>query len=420
MSWLDKTQENIFIVTGDGRMFTPLWKPTSASVEFNMAEFNFPEVEGTLWKRGTPKGRKFAGEFYFNGESNQDDAEIFRDSTRDRRAWKISHPIHGEIIVQPAGLDFGYADYNVTKITCTLLETITEDYPKPTIDAVDEVISAQNNSIRVFESQFSDITFDVSHLQLVETQATSIFNQGYPHIKLTIDATEYSNRFNKVKQDLLNATKTPLEIMESMNQLVTYVAEFKVTADVEIIGDFSIDSVKNRIDALVDQYESIKSGLGTISDRISKVIFGNTGSAIISTMALSAVTNTEEDYNSSNDVLAVMETILDNYRDFINTLDSLESLNGGSPDSFIPDADSMQALNNLINFTIANLYAIALNSKQERSILCETDTNWIILTHRFYGISADDSELNRLMKQNNAGLNEVLQVRKGRKVVYYV
>jgi hypothetical protein len=98
----------------------------------------------------------------------------------------------------------------------------------------------------------------------------------------------------------------------------------------------------------------------------------------------------------------------------------LQSDNASSPESYIPDANSLIGLNNIINFTISNLYDVALDSKQERSIILEEDSNIFLLTHRFYGLQEDDSSIDQFMDQNEIGLNEMLGIRKGRRIIYYV
>ena len=115
-----------------------------------------------------------------------------------------------------------------------------------------------------------------------------------------------------------------------------------------------------------------------------------------------------------------MDVLLAANTTYIQTLEGIQSENGGSVDSFIPDANALQQLNALLNYTVANLFVIAMDAKQERSIILEEDSNWIVLAHRFYGLKQDDSTIEELIKNNNAGLNEMLQVRKNRKIVYYV
>jgi len=77
-------------------------------------------------------------------------------------------------------------------------------------------------------------------------------------------------------------------------------------------------------------------------------------------------------------------------------------------------------LNLLLNYTLSNLFNIALNAKQERNQILTEDSNWILLTHKFYGLDAEDANIVQLMEQNKAGLSSVLQVEKNTRVYYYV
>lgn len=420
MSWIERIKNDLFITCGDGKTFRPDYLNPTKSKDYNIAQFNFPGISGTLVTRGTAQGTKHNLEFYFQGEFNIDRAKEFEISADDPRPWTISHPMYDELTVQPISINFDNSNQNITKITCTVIETITEDNPKITTDPVDRIANEHEDLMTTFERPFSDVEIDISAIQLLQANATEVYNLAYPKIKLTIDATEFSNRFQKAQAAFINATAEPLAAMNGMNQLVTYVAEFKVEAQLNVIGDFSINSVKNRITALQEQFDSIVEGLGLITDKVNKSIFANNLGVIISTMCLSSSTPEEGDYGSANDVLAVMEQILETYSDYIEALDSLQTDNGGAPDSYIPDFESLVALSNIVTFTVANLYNIALNSKQERSIICEEDTNLILLTHRFYGLTVDDSTILVMMRTNQIGLNGILKIRKGTRIVYYV
>jgi hypothetical protein len=69
---------------------------------------------------------------------------------------------------------------------------------------------------------------------------------------------------------------------------------------------------------------------------------------------------------------------------------------------------------------LSQLFVIAVGAQQQRRYVLSVDSNPIILSHRFYGPSEDDSNLDRFISQNNIGINEILQLKKGREVIYYV
>jgi hypothetical protein len=86
----------------------------------------------------------------------------------------------------------------------------------------------------------------------------------------------------------------------------------------------------------------------------------------------------------------------------------------------VPDPDAMSSLDRVVNRSVSKLFDIGLDSRQERIFVTDCPTNVIIMTHRFYGLDANDDNINEFMENNDIGLNEVLQIRKGRRLVYYI
>ena len=92
MSWLDQIKNDLTIVTGDGKRYTPLHINAVKEKEYNTVEFNFPGVSGSLVSRRLPKGRRYALELYFQGEDNTTIADAFETSADDPRPWTPQPP----------------------------------------------------------------------------------------------------------------------------------------------------------------------------------------------------------------------------------------------------------------------------------------------------------------------------------------
>src|SRR4051812_44161174 len=101
MSWIDLAKDNLIIVTGDGREYKPFWKDPRKVLEFNISQFEFPGIGGSVVSRGTLKGRVFPLEIYFVGENHIDDSDRFEASVSDTRHWVITHPYYGTINAHP-------------------------------------------------------------------------------------------------------------------------------------------------------------------------------------------------------------------------------------------------------------------------------------------------------------------------------
>lgn len=430
MSWEQDYQGKFIIRTGDGNIYYPLWKNNSVKeITYNIAQFDFPNIKGSYIKRGTPQARQFSIEIYFQGEENITEAQNFEVSANDERAWTISHPIFGRILCQPVGLKFDYSGYNVTAITGSILETLESGGLKTTIVPYDKIKADKIILDTVQSSSFNASQFDPKikpyNFPSVTTQKgflksinQAIYDIGKKQLKLTEDAGTYLNKLNAANAAVDNLISLPQEAISAIQELVNFPAEM-------------VTSVKIRLQVLRSQFESITNQVSVVSSRVEKVYYEIFGSCTVSAMNTASITSYNDldevvtsgplpDYNTRADVLSVIAELQEVYNSFLSKLDSLQTDNGGSVDSYIPNPDSLSGVDDLMNFTIENLYIIALSSKQERGIILEKDSNLILLAHRFYGLVPDDSTIDTLMKNNNIGLTEILQIKKGRSIVYYI
>lgn len=408
MSWLDNIKTDLVIETGDGKKFTPDWLNASKAVEYNIVEFDFPNIPGTLVKRSQPRGRKYNLEIYFKGDDHLEQSNEFEKSANDSRAWTISHPFYGRIIVQPISLAFDNTRYNTTKITGVIIETITEDNPKATVAPIEKIEADKEVLDITFEESFAnDVIPDTDDINTLTENNKTFFDIGSKIASLTVDSEKYFNLFNEANAFILDATAEPLAAIRALQAVINAPALF-------------VRSVKNRITVFVEQITKLSSGINNILTPSNKKIYENNVGIALSAMALAASNPQEGDYDSRAKVLEIIDEITISYNTYLTDLDTLQTDTGGDEDSYIPDAESLIGLNNLINFTLSNLFDIALESKQERSIILEDDSNIILLAHRFNGLQADDSTIDSLMEINDIGLNEILNIRKGRKIIYLI
>ncbi len=407
MTWIERLDSVFSLTTGDGQVYTPLWKPTSKGLEWNVSEFNFKEQPGTLVKKLQPIGRKFPLEFWFQGDDHLDIANAFEESANDRRPWVINHPYYGSITVQCPALNVDHTDYGISKFSATVIETITEDSPKVSVSPLDKIIADKAINDADFLEAF-DEEIDAANATTLAENNEEFYTEGSRLSKLLEQAQGYFDAFNAAQSAVNNAAADAKGAMKAAQNLINKPAMFAA-------------SVKDRIASVKSSFNDLKDSVTGIVDRVKKKFFESQGGALISSMALASALPQDGDYENANDVLSIIDPIIEAYNDYVATLDSVQSENGGAPDSYIPDAQALIGLNALITFTVSNLFNIALQSKQERSFILETDSNWVNLAHKVYGMSPeDDSAIQLLIDNNKAGLNEMLQVKKGRRIIYYV
>lgn len=420
MSWVEKITTQFIITCGEGSSFNPLWLNATKKIEYNVAEFDFPNLSGTLVSRGRPRGTKYGLEIFFQGDDHLDVSKSFETASADSRPWVISHPFYGSLTVQPTGLNIDNSEYNVTKITCTVIETITEDNPKTAIDPIENIALIKVQADELTLASFDAIPSAADKNSMTATN-NKVYTDGKKITTLAEESESYFNAFNTANAAVLRATSEPLAAMRLIQSLINAPALFK-------------NSVKTRVNTLYSQFISLNDSIVGATLRPTKKIYEANSVAALSSMALAAANPLEGDYQNRTDVLdivdklvAVQYDIVSNtlipigaYPIFLASLDALQTPNGGDPNSYVPDADTLRALNDIINYTVSSLFTIALGAKQERTFYCDEDTNILLLTHRFYGMDQEDENVNKMIQNNNIGLSEYFQLRKGRKIIYYV
>ncbi len=406
MSWIDRIQNGISITCGDGKVYTPNWLNASKQLEWNVSEFNFPGLDGTLVKKSKKLGTKYTLEFYFQGEFHLDQSAEFEASANDSRPWIIAHPFYGSLTVQAPAFTVDNTGLNVSKWTGTVIETLVDGGIKTSVDAVDAIAIQKNLLDETFAQALlakpSPLDATATKLKLNKS-----FNLTVPIIKIPEEVQKYFDLFNKANAAVNTLTASPLLAMRTAIAMLSAPAQFAL-------------SVTQRVNLLTDTFNTFRQDLTSLFSPASKQIYQNTAGSIISSICLASSLPQEGDFSNNDRVFQVVNNIVTVYNQYIADLDLIQTLNGGKTTSFIPSPDSLIGLNTLINTTIANLFSIALSSRSERNIITETDTNIIILTHRFYGLDAADNNINEMIENNGFGLDHLLQIKKGTRIKYYI
>jgi hypothetical protein len=409
MSWLDKIKSDLTITTGDGAKYTPAYLNASKAKEFNVAMFEYIDVPGTFVSKKQPKGRRYNIEIYFQGEHHLDTSDAFDTSSDDPKAWTIQHPLYGSLLVQPLGLVFDNAALNVTKISGQVVETITDTQPQTKIIAADKI----NEDTALCNDQLSagyanNVKAGSKDIAKLNSDATKLYTEGKKGITDNIDAEKYFNAFNTATTFINTITTDPLMAMRKIQAMINAPALFA-------------NGVKNRLDTLIAQANLLRTSVNNSIAYSFKMAYEHNAGIIIASIMQATITNIlSTDYTSRSSVLDTIDNILGAYNNYLVDLDTMQSINGGAPLSYIPNPLALITMSRLVNFTISNLFVIANNSKQERTVILPEDTDLVQLAKKYYGLKQDDSTIDFLRETNHIGIDEILLLKKGRQIIYYV
>jgi len=414
MSWVDRRKDGFIINTGDGKRYEPKTIEFGINTEYQLSTFEFINVAGSLVVQSQPIGNKYPAKLYFddfckNSDGLTDHLEItaaFRKSCTDTRPWTIEHPLYDIITVKVAGIEWDDSAKNLTVATCTLLETIIRGLTAGiAINPIDQIPITFELATEKYSESFKEVPLPGDINRLREDNNTA-FSKGVPVINLTEEYQTYYNAFNTASSYIDTATETPLLMMRSTINLLTMPARFQI-------------EVGQRIALLNATFLSLRANLLGFTSVSAKQLYAAKAGSVISAMCLASATPLLSDFKNSSPILIAIDTLIAARNQYIADLDTLQTANAGNVTSFVVDATSILAFQELVNLSISALYTLSLSAKSENLVTLNDDACIITLTHRFYGLDINDTNLNDFYDANAFTLNEHIIVPKGRKVVYY-
>ena len=408
MSWKDKLENSQFTIeTGDGKVFKPLWKSGGKSKDFNSTIFDFIEVEGSFVDRKKAKSAKYSLIFWFQGEDNIEQAEAFETSANDSRAWTVKHPFYGTLKGQPLSLERDDSNLNVTQVTVEFWESITNQFPRKKVAPLDSLQSKglvhSNSSAQIYASKTELKPVD----QAIVKQNVTNFSLKYDTLLDDVNYAQYQESLSKALQSVDEIITGPVQAIKDINTLISLPSEFQ-------------KSIQQRLNLLYEIYKDAKDVLGITPNRNNKSYFEATGGAVISSIASAVLNPFTGDYVTRMQVQDIALNFINLYNDYLTTLDAAQVQIEDINNSFSIGFQGQANLNSIVTECLANLYQLAFDSKQERIVQVDKDTNLILLTHKYMGLDSLDENIEKFRTINNIKNKSLFVIKKGRQIKYFV
>ena len=395
MSWKDRLMDIPFeIITRDGSVFKPLWKNAVKNVKYNTEGFDFVGVPGSYVERKERSGNQYPLLFYFQGEDCIEQARNFDIATSDKRPLKIKHPFLGEFKCQPLSWKFDYSSYNVVQITGVVWETLSNKYPQKTKLPNEDVFATK---VTIESRAIITITKSIVKATAENIRSTSkIVEQIGAKYKLLVQTdTEAADLRNRIRLAQSGAQNILEDIENYTRQAINLINfPFDIAQDIDTKVDLIIENIETLADIFLRENDK------------DKELYEFQSAIMLSELARNVV---DADYETIGDVFNTIDRLSSIYE---SVLDNMEGA------GYIQDSELSNSLDVIINTSFQSLYDQAFESKQERTVLIPEDSNVIVLAHKYYG--PGDDNFNEFVERNGIGVNELLQVNKGREIIYFV
>ena len=407
MSWIDRLRPAAYTSAG-GQRLTFDYADVQRTVDKQTSGFQFPDADGTYVQDLGHSGRRYPLRVFFSGADCDLEAAAFESALLVRGVGRLEHPMYGTVDVVPYGTIARRDDLvtaaNQAVIDVTFWETIGLIYPTPQSDPASAVLSAVQEYNVAASSAFERATNLVSAIEQVALKNNYLVRVG-----------EVSSAF----ATLLSAGSTFDTIVRSLtlglDVLVSQPGTLAAQTAIMIQSPASAPtSISERLVAYAGLISSITSTSPAIPGndaRGANEFFVNDlfASTYVTASVASAV-NTQ--FLTKTEALTTAEEILS----------QLDQLTAWREDNFeslqeVDDGESYQKLQRAVALTAGFLVEISFSLKQERSLVLGRSRTIIDLAAELYG-SVDD-QLDFLIDTNNLSGSEILEIPKGRTVVYY-
>lgn len=405
-SWGQKAKQDVIITTGDSEEWRPLHFFAQEQVEYQTSEFDFIDKAGTLVKRKEKRGRRFDISIAFEGEDHHERAKTFQKSADDKRPWRIDHPYLEIATVHPLSLSYDFSDHNVSMITGEVVETIEEVAPRVFVDSELELTRRDADIRDASAATYSGSIPSQSAINDLSGAVDDAFNAIEDEVSDQADLESFIETYNDTTRAIRSGVNAPGVAMDRTIRLLSAPARFAIDLERKM------SLIASRLESLADRFDAS-------SNADSKATFETSAAGYVIASSLAPIIDKGK-IRDRNEAIRRSQQVSGVYDTYLNKLDALSTSFNDTPASYQPDPSLQQQVSSLVQASASKLFQIAIGSNQERSIRLVSESDLITLTHYLYGIDPEEENIDRLMDINNIGQNEVMEIPRGRQIIYYV
>lgn len=417
MTWQDRLKPAAYTSPSGIRLVFD-YENVSKSISKKTSAFEFPDANGTYVQDLGHTGRKYALRMFFWGDDHDLLSNQLETMLLEKGTGILEHPIYGTIDVVPFGnIKFKNelkTNANQTIIEVTFWETIDLIYPidqkNPSTEVLASISEYNVVSAESFET-YIDIDSEVEVVSLKNEYENLLSNVEATTKTIRSEQEDVQKQFDAVHDSINNGIdvliKEPLTLAFQTTILIQTPAR-------------SIASISDRLSAYNNLLQSIitsgESILTPSNDSRNANAFHTRdlyASTYITGSVLSAVNN---QFITKIDALETAEMIANQLYDLTTWRDAnFNSL------SVIDTGEAYQQLQTTVALTVGFLVEISFSLKQERSIVLESPRTMIDLISELYPPdTVIDDELDFFIQSNDLTGSEILELPRGREIVYYV
>lgn len=411
MSWNERIRQAAYTTPSGVRLpFT--YENVATNFNKKTSAHDFPDADGTFIQDNGVSGKRFPLRLFFHGNDYDIDATIFEAGLAEKGTGKLEHPIYGVFDVVPFGAINRRDDLktaaNQAVLEVTFWETINLLFPAVqqnpgavVLTAVDEyntAVSAQFEELLDTDTAIESASFKNRYSAVLD-----VTQSGLQGIADTQD--DVRKAFNAV----FDSISTGIDILVQDPLTLAFQTTILLQAPAR-----AVTNINARLDAYSDLAESLTATIYTPNnDSVPANSFQNDdlfASTLVTGAIVSVVNNQFETKTDALDAaVSILElaSIITVWRDA--NYKSLGLIDTGS---------SYQQFQEAVALAAGFLVQISFSLKQEKTLVLDRARTIVDLEAELYGTV--DVELDFLINSNELTGDEILELPKGKTIVYFI
>jgi prophage DNA circulation protein len=402
MSWQDRLQPDITLISPTGEQFTAYWSGDPREVEKKLGIFEYPLVAGAIVQDLDVRATRWPLSFAFEGEDHDLTAGRFFAACKQRGPWRIYHPVHGLVTLYPL-----FVQEDIQPVESSNVTAIKSDWIEP-IGGFTGRSSAQRAAVvreRVFRlqdtaaGQFAAVARPdrLAQFRAAVTGAqTTIRNTLKP---LTQTVAEVNAAVESVHRGVTETiTDASLNVLALGGQIQTLVT----------LPAMTVESIGVRLDHYSGLLAGMLSGLGTdVNDLATGEL------TVTAVLAAAATIITDGDPATREEALIHLETVGRMFTELTAGLDA------GQTDTRIDERYFSQS----VSFNDAALLVAAVSDLLLRQLFDLAAARRITLQRHRCPVEialTEGVDLDLFIASNGLTGEEILLLPAGREVVVYL
>lgn len=419
MTWRDRIAEAAYTSPGGTRMRFA-YDDVALEVDKRTAAFEFPGVDGAYIQDNGHGERRYPLRCMFSGPSCDVEAAAFEGLLLERGTGRLDHPVYGRVDVVPFGTitrrDDLVSASNQAIVEVTFWSTLGAVYPSSRTSPKHEVTEALRLAMPALGQSFARSVNLATEARRANARLTvlDVLRTVQATLRTAANATESVSREFRDIQAQVNfgidvLIGQPLLLAQQVLNLITAPARALAGIVSRLAG---YRDLLDRMLGSSKRSPGDTSALDRISLRLSNDFHTASlagGGAVLGSVA-SVVANT---FTAKPDALEAAESIL-------RQMDDLTAWRDGRFDDLgqIDTGEGYQALQETVALAVGYLVEISFSLVPERAVVLDRPRALLELCAELYG-SVGDERLDFLINTNHLTGSEILELPRGRRVVFY-